>query len=202
MSFTFLKKAIAVIVVFQLFGCSGDADEAKKLGFSSVDEMRQIQAKGWHTQTKYEEDTAKPAGSNSVVEMSAAAANKPSPDQKNDRANNSSVNFASDAGYNLSDIATQVGIQNMIECELISFEFSTQLKGEGDSAALLKVSKGILNTYSALLKASKYQKEMEIYSSAYVKSHTNQTLEEKMQIIQSCFQNPIVSPLIIHMSKQ
>lgn len=39
-----------------LFGCSGEADEAKKLGFSSVDEMKEVQSKGWHTQQKYFED--------------------------------------------------------------------------------------------------------------------------------------------------
>ncbi|WP_143541653.1 hypothetical protein [Rhodoferax fermentans] len=56
MPFTWLNKTLAVITALVLLGCSGEADEAQKLGFSSVPEMKEVQAKGWHTQQKYYED--------------------------------------------------------------------------------------------------------------------------------------------------
>ena len=51
-------KLIAVsAVIFGLLGC-GAEQEAKKLGFSTVEEMNAIQAKGWHTKSQYDTDTA------------------------------------------------------------------------------------------------------------------------------------------------
>lgn len=52
----FLKIITSFALMTLLYGCSGEADEAKKLGFSSVEEMKEIHAKGWHTKEKYEED--------------------------------------------------------------------------------------------------------------------------------------------------
>ena len=60
--------AIALAMLMVLSGCSGEADEAKKLGFSSVEEMKEIHAKGWHTKERYEADSAKSAGFTSVAE--------------------------------------------------------------------------------------------------------------------------------------
>lgn len=76
MSIGFIKNALAVMVVSILFGCNGEADEAKKLGFTNVDEMRNIQAKGWHSKERFDEDEAKLAGYNSVVDMKNAIAAK------------------------------------------------------------------------------------------------------------------------------
>ena len=54
----FKSKAVVIaILIAGLFGCGGEADEAKKLGFASVEEMKEVQAKGWHTKQKYEEDS-------------------------------------------------------------------------------------------------------------------------------------------------
>lgn len=72
---TCLKLAIVSIAVLALFGC-GEEDEAKKLGFSSVTEMKEIQAKGWHTMQRYDEDRAKASGFASVADMKAAEATK------------------------------------------------------------------------------------------------------------------------------
>lgn len=51
--------AIALAMLVVLNGCSGEADEAKKLGFASVEEMKEIHAKGWHTKQRHVEDEAK-----------------------------------------------------------------------------------------------------------------------------------------------
>jgi hypothetical protein len=53
---TYCKTVLISICTFVLFGCSGEADEAKKLGFGSVDEMKEAHAKGWHTQQQYYKD--------------------------------------------------------------------------------------------------------------------------------------------------
>lgn len=72
--------------VFAFMACSayaGETEEAKKLGFDSVEEMRQIHAKGWHTKERYEidqaimrakeeEDAARRQGFPSAAEMKAA----------------------------------------------------------------------------------------------------------------------------------
>ena len=76
MSTKLLKTILASAVVSLLLGCSGEADEAKKLGFANVDEMKQVQAKGWHSKERFDEDEAKLAGYNSVVEMKNAIAAK------------------------------------------------------------------------------------------------------------------------------
>ncbi len=67
--------AIALAMLVVLNGCSGEADEAKKLGFASIEEMKEIHAKGWHTKERYEEDIAKEKGYNSVAEMRAVQEN-------------------------------------------------------------------------------------------------------------------------------
>jgi hypothetical protein len=72
-----IKLAAAIILTVLISACGGgEADEAKKLGFASVDEMKDIHAKGWHTKARYEEDEAKRQGFSSVAEMRAAIAKK------------------------------------------------------------------------------------------------------------------------------
>ena len=56
MSNIFIKSTIVAILTVTLFGCGGEADEAKKLGFASVEEMKEAHAKGWHTQQQYFKD--------------------------------------------------------------------------------------------------------------------------------------------------
>lgn len=46
--------------------------EAQRLGFTSVQEMKEIHSKGWHTKERYEEDLAKQQGYSSASEMRAA----------------------------------------------------------------------------------------------------------------------------------
>ena len=71
MSNIFIKSTIVAILTVTLFGCGGEADEAKKLGFSSVEEMKEAHAKGWHTQQQYYKDN--PA----IAIKNAAAASAP-----------------------------------------------------------------------------------------------------------------------------
>jgi len=59
------------VSAFFMFG-KADSDEAKKLGFASVSEMKDIHAKGWHTMQRYDEDRAKAGGYASVAEMKEA----------------------------------------------------------------------------------------------------------------------------------
>jgi len=66
MSNKLTKKTLLLLVVVTLFGCSEETNEAKKLGFSNVAEMKEAQAKGWHTQKKYYEDNPTLAHSKEV----------------------------------------------------------------------------------------------------------------------------------------
>ncbi len=50
------KFVVSLVAILSLFGCSGEADESKRLGFASVDEMKQAHANGWHTQQQYYKD--------------------------------------------------------------------------------------------------------------------------------------------------
>lgn len=52
----YFKTVLIAILTAVLFGCGGETDEAKKLGFASVDEMKAAHAKGWHTQQQYYKD--------------------------------------------------------------------------------------------------------------------------------------------------
>jgi len=79
---TYCKTVFIIILAAVLFGCSGEADEAKKLGFASVDEMKEAHAKGWHTKERYEEDAARQKGFGSVAEMKAAIAKKKEEEEK------------------------------------------------------------------------------------------------------------------------
>ena len=70
------NKWVVVLVCLVICGCNSDADEAKILGFSSVQEMNNIQSQGWHTKERYlhdmnllEEKKAKELGFSSVKEM-------------------------------------------------------------------------------------------------------------------------------------
>lgn len=54
-----LKICSSVILLVLLTACSGESDEAKKLGFASIDEMKEIHAQGWHTKNRFEGDFLK-----------------------------------------------------------------------------------------------------------------------------------------------
>lgn len=54
---TYCKATLLFLFTVALVGCgSREADEAKKLGFVNVDEMKALHAKGWHTKQQYEKD--------------------------------------------------------------------------------------------------------------------------------------------------
>lgn len=82
--FNISRKTIAMaLFAVLLLGCGREADEAKKLGFASVEEMKEIQAKGWHTKEKFEEDAdAKRKGYASGTEMKKALAMKKAEEEK------------------------------------------------------------------------------------------------------------------------
>ena len=95
MNIKIVIRTLAIsFIAFALLGC-GEDEEAKKLGFSSVSEMKEIQAKGWHTIQRYDEDRAKASGFASFADMKAdelvklkiheakAAANKQAEEVKN-----------------------------------------------------------------------------------------------------------------------
>lgn len=66
------KFVFACISFAVLSACNSKDEEAKKLGFSSAEEMNEIHAQGWHTKNRYEEDTAKRYGYSSVSEWKTA----------------------------------------------------------------------------------------------------------------------------------
>ena len=82
MSNIFIESAVVAILTVTLFGCGGEADEAKKLGFANVEEMKEVQAKGWHTKERFEEDTAKQQGFKSAADMKVAIALKKEQEEK------------------------------------------------------------------------------------------------------------------------
>jgi hypothetical protein len=99
----FYIKSLAVsFVTLALLGC-GDEDEAKKLGFSNTSEMKEIQAKGWHTMQRYDEDRAKASGFASVAEMKAAEEAK----RKAEEAKVAASKQAKEAGLKQESIASQ-----------------------------------------------------------------------------------------------
>lgn len=63
---------VSLLALSLISGCSGESQEAKNLGFNSVDEMKEIHLKGWHSKNQYNEDLAKKRGFTSVDEMFAA----------------------------------------------------------------------------------------------------------------------------------
>ena len=76
------KTAFAIIAITLVSACS-ESNEATKLGFGSVSEMKRIHDLGWHTKKKYDEDQraykeamrakASELGFADVSEMEAAA---------------------------------------------------------------------------------------------------------------------------------
>lgn len=51
-----ILACIALAVLPFLGGCNGQLEQARELGFSSVEEMKSVHAKGWHTKSRYESD--------------------------------------------------------------------------------------------------------------------------------------------------
>jgi hypothetical protein len=86
MFITHCKTILIAIFAVVLFGCGGDADEAKKLGFASVDEMKEAHAKGWHTQQQYYKDNPELA---KKTTSAVASGQKPKEEQSG-----GAVNFA------------------------------------------------------------------------------------------------------------
>ena len=62
-----MKILFVFLAFFVLSACDPAEDEAKKLGFNDVQDMRSIQVQGWHTKEKYYEDTYVTRGFNSIA---------------------------------------------------------------------------------------------------------------------------------------
>lgn len=67
-----IQVYLSMMSLLVLTACGGESGEAKKLGFASVDEMKELHAQGWHTKERYEEDAAKKLGYLSAAEWRAA----------------------------------------------------------------------------------------------------------------------------------
>ncbi len=88
-----IRKTIFVLVAsaFALNGCgNGEADEAKKLGFSSVEEMKEAHSKGWHTQQQYYKDN--PDVALKATERKASAMKAKATEKKDLAANQANLN--------------------------------------------------------------------------------------------------------------
>lgn len=78
-----VEKTAFAIIAITLVGACSESNEATKLGFGSVSEMKRIHDLGWHTKKKYDEDQraykevmraeASELGFADVGEMEAAA---------------------------------------------------------------------------------------------------------------------------------
>lgn len=64
-----IRLVVLILMSMMIYGCASSEDEAKKLGFANAAEMKDIHSKGWHTKTRYEEDSAISAGFSSYSEM-------------------------------------------------------------------------------------------------------------------------------------
>lgn len=64
--------ASAIISIFILTGCNNLEDQAKKLGFNDVAEMKSLQAKGFNNRKDYVENLLKNSGCNSEEEYNHA----------------------------------------------------------------------------------------------------------------------------------
>jgi hypothetical protein len=67
-----LKALLITASIFMLVACDPADDEAKKLGFDDVQEMRSIQVQGWHNKDQYYADTYKSKMYASAAAMKAA----------------------------------------------------------------------------------------------------------------------------------
>jgi hypothetical protein len=63
------KVLLSICVMVLLSACDPAEDEAKRLGFADVQEMRSIQAQGWHTKDKYIDDNFANKGFASAAAM-------------------------------------------------------------------------------------------------------------------------------------
>ena len=77
---------IALLPLLFLSGCRNEQEEATKLGFSDSQEMKKIQALGWHNKERYNEDSAIIAGYSSYAEMKVAEEKKRKIEEEKKRA--------------------------------------------------------------------------------------------------------------------
>jgi hypothetical protein len=117
--------AIALAMLMVLSGCSGEAEEAKKLGFASVEEMKEIQAKGWHTKARYDEDTAKTLGYSSVSEMKAVQENHKLVAKSKDTTSESPA----------VQVASKWDNDDFVECKVVAMKTLEALKSSGKASA-------------------------------------------------------------------
>lgn len=104
---TYCKTILIAIFAVALFGCGGEADEAKKLGFASVDEMKEIHAKGWHTKQQYDADKKNLPGqlaNNAVENVKASTQIAPPIDANEKSKSNEAIEIMlSERDYNVQE---------------------------------------------------------------------------------------------------
>lgn len=66
------KILFSILSLLALSACDPAEDEAKRLGFNDLTDMRATQAKGWHTKNQYYADNFKSSGFSSIEEMKQA----------------------------------------------------------------------------------------------------------------------------------
>lgn len=136
--------AIALAMLAVLNGCSGEAEEAKKLGFASVEEMKEIHAKGWHTKDQYLKDATnsdKTAVSNKHLnEEKAAVPQSPANEvatqnvKDNPASNKGAVGTTQDLAI---EVAGKWDNDEFVECyffskEMLEFRKSSSRSNESD----------------------------------------------------------------------
>ncbi len=67
-----IKSFLVAVCVSLLVGCGPSLEDAKKLGFESVDEMKSLQAQGFKNKSEYGESEAKKLGFSNFDEMKKA----------------------------------------------------------------------------------------------------------------------------------
>lgn len=149
MKYTTNKLTLISVIAatFSVYGCgNGEADEAKKLGFASVDEMKQIHAKGWHTKARYDEDEAIKQGYKSVAEMRAEIEKKKADEEKSRlaklneekvMAEQERAEKAAQPKYGMNGFAMVGGYKYTFEDIIV--EGNSMLDKQGDPPALVTI---------------------------------------------------------------
>jgi hypothetical protein len=128
-------KLLPLAITLALSGCSGESEEAKKLGFSNAEEMKQIHLKGWHTKDKYISDTQ----SNSYVK--AASPSSTSGNDEKPLKNEHMVLTPDSHGLTLNACAESYGImRGYIEIAKINQALRKTLESGGGTLKEIEIA--------------------------------------------------------------
>lgn len=104
----FVQMTVSLLVCVFITGCSGESQEAKNLGFDSLEEMKDIHKQGWHTKNQYNEDTARINGFSNYAEMKAFEEKKKieleEKKKKTEQAAKNREKFSSACTYDLASV--------------------------------------------------------------------------------------------------